>query len=111
MKLTAINKNKEFQRGYKRGKSFVSPLVVLYVIKSRNPFTRIGITASKKVGNAVKRNRAKRLLKESLRHLVTDYSKSIDIILVARAKTAHSSQQLVEKDLKDLLIKAGLVSD
>ena len=60
MKLKAVNKNKEFLRAYRRGQSFVGSLVVVYVLKNRYGFTRFGVTSSKKIGNAVKRNRARR---------------------------------------------------
>ena len=109
MKFKAINKNTEFIRGYRKGVSTVSPLVVTYVLKNRYGFTRIGITASKKVGNAVKRNRARRVIRESLRQLNLDMTQSVDIILVARSKTPHVKQQVVYGQLKNLCEKAGLI--
>ena len=109
MKFKAVNKNTEFNRAYRRGQSFVDRTVVLYVIKNRYGFTRIGITASKKVGNAVKRNRARRVIRESLRQLNLDMTQSVDIILVARSKTPHVKQQVVYSQLKGLCEKAGLI--
>lgn len=109
MKFKAINKNKEFLRGYKKGQSFVDGLVVTYVIKNRFGYSRVGITASKKVGNAVKRNRAKRIMRESLRNLPIDLTKGVDIILVARGKTPYAKQANVQKQLESHLKKAGLI--
>ncbi len=109
MKLKAVNKNKEFVRAYRRGQSYVGNLVVLYVIKNRYGFTRFGITSSKKIGNAVKRNRARRLLRASVRALPFDMSRSVDIILVPRGKTPYSKQQLVQAQLETLAQKAGLL--
>ena len=109
MKFKAINKNTEFIRGYRKGTSAVSPLVVSYVLKNRYGHTRIGITASKKVGCAVKRNRARRVIREALRSLNLDMSQSYDIILVARAKTAYVKQQQVEAQLRVLAKQAGLI--
>ena len=50
---TLTKKNKEFSRIYARGKSYVHPNLVLYVAKNRLGYTRIGLTATKKVGHAV----------------------------------------------------------
>ena len=109
MKLKAVNQNREFLRAYKRGKGYVDSLLVMYVIKNRYGFTRFGITSSKKVGNAVCRNRARRVIRASVRGLDFDMTQSVDIILVARAKTAHVKQQVVESQLRILAEKAGLL--
>ena len=81
MKFKAINKNTEFIRGYRKGTSCVTPLFVSYVLKNRYGHTRIGITASKKVGCAVQRNRARRVIREALRSLNLDMSQNYDISL------------------------------
>ena len=109
MKFKAINKNTEFIRGYRKGISTVSPLVVTYVLKNRYGHTRIGITASKKVGNAVKRNRARRVIRESVRQLGIDMTQSVDIIIVARSRTPYVKQQVVYSQLKGLCEKAGII--
>ena len=109
MKLKAVNKNTEFNRAYRRGENFVDRCVVLYVIKNRYGHARFGITASKKVGNAVKRNRARRVIRESIRQLNIDRNQSIDIILVARSKTPYVKQQVVYSQLKELCEKAGIL--
>ena len=109
MKFKAVNKNTEFNRAYRRGQSFVDKTCVLYVIKNRYGFTRIGITASKKVGNAVKRNRARRVIRESVRQLGIDMTQSVDIIIVARSRTPYVKQQVVYSQLKGLCEKAGII--
>ena len=58
MRYRPITKNKEFCRAYARGKAFVHPKLVLYVNKNRLGRTRVGLTATKKIGGAVQRNRA-----------------------------------------------------
>ena len=111
MKLKAVNNNREFLRAYKRGKGYVDSLVVMYVIKNRYGFTRFGITSSKKVGNAVKRNRARRVIRQSVRNIGFDMTQGYDIILVARAKTAYVKQQQVEAQLRILAKQAGLIEN
>ena len=109
MKLKAVNKNKEFIKAYRRGQAYVDSLLVMYVIKNRYGFTRFGITSSKKIGNAVKRNRARRVIRESVRAVGFDKSKSVDIILVARGKTPYVKQQLVQQQLYVMAQNAGLL--
>ena len=109
MKFKAVNKNTEFNRAYRRGQSFVDKTCVLYVIKNRYGFARIGITASKKVGNAVKRNRARRVIRESVRQLGIDMTQSVDIIIVARSRTPYVKQQVVYSQLKEMCEKAGII--
>ena len=111
MKLKAVNNNREFLRAYKRGKGYVDSLVVMYVIKNRYGFTRFGITSSKKVGNAVRRNRARRVIRQSVRNIGFDMTQGYDIILVARAKTAYVKQQQVEAQLRILAKQAGLIEN
>ena len=60
MRYRPIRRNSEFGRVYARGKSYVNPALVLYVLKTRGRNTRVGLTATKKIGHAVQRNRARR---------------------------------------------------
>ena len=79
-----INKNKDFLYLYRRGNSLVSKYAVIYTIKNGKPYNRLGITAGKKVGNAVCRNRAKRIIRQSYMETEKDMPIGIDIIIVAR---------------------------
>ena len=68
-KIIPICNNNEFRRAYARGKCFVTPVVVVYVLKNRTGNVRVGITTSKKIGNAVRRNRSRRVIREAFRGL------------------------------------------
>ena len=64
MKTTVIiKKNRDFTRMYRRAKTKTGPLLVTYCARNRLGPNRIGITASKRVGDAVRRNRAKRVIR------------------------------------------------
>ena len=67
MRYRTLDKNWQFNRVYGRGKSYVHPHCVLYVAKNRLGYTRIGLTATKKVGHAVQRNRARRVMRAACR--------------------------------------------
>lgn len=61
--IVKIKENRDFRRIYSKGKSFVSPVLVTYVLKNRTKNVRYGITTSKKTGNAVQRNRSRRIIR------------------------------------------------
>lgn len=104
-----IRNNYEFRRAYNRGNSFVSGVVVLYVLKNRKKVSRIGITASKKVGNAVKRNRARRVIREAVFSLQPSIKPGFDLVFVARGKTPYVKSTDVEKNLRRLLKQAKIM--
>ncbi|MCB1023013.1 MAG: ribonuclease P protein component [Acidobacteria bacterium] len=67
-KENRIRKRSDFQKVYEKGKRIKGRFMTAFVLPSETSFQRIGITASKKaIGNAVMRNRAKRLLREAFR--------------------------------------------
>ena len=78
-----LNKNKDFLFLYR--KSVVGRYAVIYVRPNKKPCNRLGITAGKKVGNAVHRNRAKRIIRQAYRENEKDIPLGLDIVIVARA--------------------------
>ena len=91
-----LKDNRDFSRLYRRGKSFVSPVLVTYVIKNKSDNLRFGITTGKKVGKAVKRTRARRVIRAAYYQLYNDLKPGYDFVFVARAKTAQAkSSELV----------------
>lgn len=108
MRFTPLRRNNDFQRAYKRGKSSVHPQVVVYVNKNRVGHTRVGITASKKVGNAVTRNRARRVIVNALRQVMPQNAGPYDIVLVARGQTPTLKSWRLEPTLRKLLQKHGI---
>lgn len=86
-KTKALTENADFRRTYYKGKSVVTPFVVIYYRKNNQNYNRLGITVTKKIGNAVKRNRARRIIKEAYRELEKSLKTGYDFVLVARGKT------------------------
>lgn len=108
MKTVSIKENSDFKRLYYRGSSCVKKRLVLYYRKNRFSYNRLGITVSPKVGNAVKRNRIRRLLKENYR-LLKGISAGYDIVIVARKGAAFANYDEIGKDLKGALYDSGLL--
>ena len=80
-----LKDNKDFLNLYKKGRYIVSKYSVIYVKPNGRSFNRFGITAGKKIGNAVCRNRAKRLIRLAYRQSEIDMPIGIDIVIVARS--------------------------
>ncbi len=96
MKRTlVIKKNRDFTRLYRRGKTAVAGVLVTYAGRNRTGETRIGITATKKVGGAVERNRAKRLIRAAYSSLEDSVPSGWDFIFVARTRTTAAKMQEV----------------
>ena len=87
----------------------MSPILVTYVMKNRARCIRVGITTSKKTGNAVKRNRSRRIIREAARQLVPQLSGGYDLIFVARAKTPYGKSTDIVSDMKKHLTEAGVL--
>ena len=102
-----LNENRDFRRLYGRGKSRAGNVLVTYALRTRRGYNRIGITTSKKIGKAVQRNRARRVIKEAYRLLEQQVPPSWDICFVARSKTCRVPMGLVQKMMRQQLGAIG----
>lgn len=104
-----LRRGRDIERVYQEGRSWAHPLLVLILRKNDLGVSRVGVTASRKVGGAVQRNRAKRLLREAARHLYPEFeAEGWDVLLIARASTVQAKAQDVESALASLLRQVGL---
>lgn len=105
-----IKKNRDFSFLFKRGESIVTYAFVCYVKERRGTVNRLGIVTGKKVGNAVKRNRARRVIREAFRLfepiLKEKTQKRYDFVFVARSKTPEQkSGKILSLMKKNVLSK------
>ena len=99
-----------FRSVFSTGHSYAQDAVVLYVAKRATGGgpARAGLVVSRKVGGAVARNRAKRLLREALRLEGRELPEGLDLVVVARPSVAGASYRELAGDIRDVLNAAGL---
>ena len=109
-KSVTIKLNHEFRRLYNKGLSAVTPSMVVYCRKSRFAHNRVGITVSTKLGSAVKRNRARRRLRELFRLAQPEMKQGYDVILVARTRAVTIPHQKLKADFDRAMEQLNLWS-
>ena len=85
-----LKENRDFRRLYGKGKSAVHPLLVVYALPNQSGWNRLGVVSSKKIGNAVQRNRARRILRQAYYQTEGKLKSGYDLILVSRTKTVRA---------------------
>ncbi len=106
-----IKKNSEFQLVFKKGKSTANRQFVLYALKKPGQKNfRIGLSVSKQIGNAVKRNRVKRLIRETFKELQHDLPNEYDLVIIARKPAASLNFHEVTRSFLHILKLAKLLS-
>ena len=98
----------QFEEAFASGTKFVGKLMVLWLRSAPDADGRLGIVTSRKVGGAVQRNRARRMIREAFRLNQHAIAKSADLVFVARFRLPEASLEDVEKELLKLAAKAGL---
>lgn len=109
LKKNVLRKKKDFSSVYNRGKSVGDRYIVLFYKKNGLTHNRLAFLASKKVGNSVKRNRARRLMKESLRLSDVDLPCGYDFIFIARNTICDAKCKEVQKSLMSALKRTGVI--
>ena len=109
-KVSVLNQNRDFRRIYAKGRAFVDPALVTYVLKNKQGYVRCGITASKKIGCAVERNRARRVIREAAREVLPGVSRGVDLVFVARSRKVRLKSTDVARVLRRHLNEAGLAA-
>ena len=92
-----LKNNKEFQSCYHRGQCVVSQNVIVYAKPNRLPYNRLGITTSKKVGNAVCRSRARRLIRQAWCEQEIAAPVGLDLVIVARTHIIEVDNRVLSR--------------
>lgn len=108
MALPRLKRRREFLRVAERGKRAGRPGLVLQALGGTGAPLRVGFTATKKLGGAVVRNRAKRRLREAARLVLTDPPEGWDLVLIGREATASRPFDALVADLSGALSALGV---
>ena len=109
--VESLKKNKEFKKVYDNGKSYATRNLVIYSLSyEKGKKNRYGLSVSRKIGNAVVRNKLKRRLREIIRDFEKEKDfKGYDIIFIARKPVVKLDYQFLKKDVKKLYKKMNII--
>ena len=104
----SLKRHKEFRYTYRVGRSMSMPLFTLVAAKSRNETIRIGFSVSKRVGNAVQRNRAKRRMRACITPMVRCLKGGCNVIVIAKPEVLNAPFCELQQQMETLLRRAGV---
>lgn len=108
-KSNIVKKNKHFQTIYQSGTSYANKMLVLYILPNHKNGRQVGFAAGKRLGCAVTRNRAKRLLREVYRLNQNRLAENMSFLLVARKPVVDADREAVAKAFLDLSRRAKIL--
>lgn len=106
-----VKANYEFRRIYRKGKSAVSPQLVIYCQRNRRGHSRLGVSVSTKLGCAVVRNRVRRRIREIYRLNKAKMLPGYDLIVVARVRAVETDYQKLDRTYLRLLEQLDLLRE
>lgn len=105
----SLRKNKEFHFVYRTGKSTGSTSVVLIYTKAHHRSVRVGFSVSKKVGNAVTRNKVKRRMRDAFFRYLPKIKSGYSLVFVAKPAIAQDTFEQIYKNMGYTLRRADLL--
>ncbi|WP_409252427.1 ribonuclease P protein component [Bacillus sp. SCS-153A] len=102
-----VKKNSEFQEVFKKGTSLANRQFVIYRLRKQDQqHFRIGLSVSKKIGNAVVRNQVKRYIRQVFLELKDEVKNDYDYVIIARKPAADMDFHEIKKSLIHVLKKS-----
>lgn len=109
-KENRLARRDDFQKVYRYGKSAANQQFVLYKLaKPGQAELRLGVSVSKKLGNAIVRNRLRRMMKEIVRHHLNEWTGGVDIVIIARKPITDLDYAAMERALLHVARRSSLM--
>ncbi len=110
--IKMLKENHLFAKAYRKGRCFSGVYLSVYALKNYDKEENLlGITVSKSRGNAVKRNHAKRLIREAYRAFHPFIKEGNIIVIVAKQNLIGASLSVITSEMEELLVKAALLDE
>lgn len=106
-----LRRSADFERVRRLGKSYAHPLIVLVALKNDQEQTRLAVAASRHVGKAVARNRAKRRIRAAVLPWLEKLAPGWDLVLIARPPLVEAPFSQIQSAVESLLRRAQVISD
>ncbi len=112
-KISTLKMNYEFKNVFNRGKYFVGNQIIVYVMKNRLKYNRLGIALSSKLCNAVKRNRIKRVIRAVYQKNIKNCNSGYDIVIIwnKKADIEELSYSIICEDMRRIFLNSGLKNE
>ncbi|MFC3927322.1 ribonuclease P protein component [Streptococcus caprae] len=106
-----VKRNTDFQAIFEQGKSKANRKFVVYYLEKDQPHFRAGLSVSKKLGNAVVRNRTKRKIRHCLQEFSAHLAQNVDMVIIARKGVEDLDYQDVQNNLRHVLKLANIYQE
>ena len=106
--INRIKANEEFVVTVKKGRTLKSPSYVVHYLKNERNICRIGLSVSKKIGNAVTRNRVKRQIRAMCDSIIDYNAHTFDVVVVVRQEFINNTFENNKQSLNNLLSGIGI---
>lgn len=108
-KINIIKKSEDFEKIIKNNKSIKSKYFYLYINKRENSVYRFGLSVGKKIGNAVRRNKVKRQIKEIIHE--NDYQNNFDCIIIVRREINEIEFSKMKEELDNVFKNINILKE
>ena len=111
-KIKTLKMNYEFKNAFDKGKYYIGKQIILYDLKNKYDYNRLGIAISTKLCKAVKRNEIKRKIRAVYQELEKNTIKGHDLVFIWNKKEEikNVSYNIIYDDMKKMFIKIGILN-